>query len=234
MSTALETYFVERLKSSLPLEGIGRLAAIPASSMEGTPIADTGPGREPGRAMKYPVVFEDKHFGWLLAERLTRGPLSSSSQAALESLALQMALLWKASNTEAAIELDRFVEKLKGTNISYDWCGIYLLKEENLHLTAFRGAPTPHIVIKKSKGICGAAVMENQSLNIADVSVDPRYLSCDSRTKSELVVPIRNEAGEAIAEIDIDSHTLSAFDAAAVQKMEELAREVSALVLKLG
>jgi GAF domain-containing protein len=99
-----------------------------------------------------------------------------------------------------------------------------------LVLTAYRGAPTPHPIIAINKGICGAAVNENRTLNIPDVSLDPRYLSCDYRTRSEIVVPIRNKNGEAIGEIDIDSHLPNAFTESDQQKLEKLASELTSFL----
>ena len=43
-----------------------------------------------------------------------------------------------------------------------------------------------------------------------DVASDPRYISCSSETRSEIVVPIR-ALGKVVGEIDIDSHTVSVF-----------------------
>ena len=55
----------------------------------------------------------------------------------------------------------------------------------------------------------GAAI---ETVIVADVSADPRYLSCSIETKSEIVVPIRvNDT--VVGEIDIDSHDLAAFSA---------------------
>jgi GAF domain-containing protein len=139
----------------------------------------------------------------------------------------QFAALWKAREPELAIALDRAMQQLKVEEPVCDWAGIYLLYDDVLYLTAYRGAPTPHPVIPRSKGICGAAVEENRTLNIEDVTKDPRYLSCDIRARSELVVPIRNRQGQPVGEVDIDSHQLNAFHPALVRKVEELAARIA-------
>jgi L-methionine (R)-S-oxide reductase len=72
------------------------------------------------------------------------------------------------------------------------------------------------------RGVCGTAVAEKRDLNIPDVRAVGNYLACSLETRSELVVLIRE--GETIyAQIDIDSHTVNAFDAAATAKVERLA-----------
>jgi L-methionine (R)-S-oxide reductase len=96
---------------------------------------------------------------------------------------------------------------------SYNWVGFYMLDPGDdgvLVLGPFRGAPTEHIRIPVTQGICGAAVAQGETVIVEDVSSDPRYLSCSIDTKSEIVVPIRVN-GKVVGEIDIDSHALNAF-----------------------
>jgi L-methionine (R)-S-oxide reductase len=95
----------------------------------------------------------------------------------------------------------------------YNWVGFYMLDpaDDNvLVLGPFHGAPTEHVRIPVTEGICGAAVAQGQTVVIDDVSQDPRYLACSIETKSEIVAPIRAN-GKIVGEIDIDSHALSAF-----------------------
>ena len=95
----------------------------------------------------------------------------------------------------------------------YNWTGFYMLDSEDaetLVLGPFRGAPTEHVRIPVSQGICGSAVARNESVIVDDVQADPRYLACSLETKSEIVVPIRVN-GRAAGEIDIDSHDFAAF-----------------------
>jgi len=95
----------------------------------------------------------------------------------------------------------------------YNWVGFYMLDPQDasvLVLGPYHGAPTDHVRIPVSEGICGAAVAQGETVIVDDVSADPRYLSCSIETKSEIVVPIRVR-GQIVGEIDIDSHDLSAF-----------------------
>jgi L-methionine (R)-S-oxide reductase len=107
-----------------------------------------------------------------------------------------------------------FIVSLIGERLPhYNWVGFYMLDPGNdgvLVLGPFRGAPTEHIRIPVTQGICGAAVAQGETVIVEDVSSDPRYLSCSIDTKSEIVVPIRVH-GKIVGEIDIDSHTLNAF-----------------------
>jgi L-methionine (R)-S-oxide reductase len=107
----------------------------------------------------------------------------------------------------------------------YNWVGFYMLdpRDENfLVLGPFRGAPTEHIRIPVTEGICGAAVAQGETVIVEDVAADPRYLACSIETKSEIVVPIR-ASGRIVGEIDIDSHALNAFGADDRRFLEESA-----------
>src|ERR1700753_2727487 len=107
----------------------------------------------------------------------------------------------------------------------YNWVGFYMLdsSDENvLVLGPFHGAPTDHVRIPVTEGICGAAVAQGETVIVDDVSADPRYLACSIETKSEIVVPIRR-AGKIVGEIDIDSHAREAFTAEDRRFLEECA-----------
>lgn len=107
----------------------------------------------------------------------------------------------------------------------YNWVGFYMLDPNDgniLVLGPFHGAPTEHVRIPVSEGICGAAVAQGETVIVDDVSADPRYLACSIETKSEIVVPI-TAGGKIVGEIDIDSHDLSAFGAEDRGFLEECA-----------
>jgi L-methionine (R)-S-oxide reductase len=95
----------------------------------------------------------------------------------------------------------------------YNWTGFYMLDPDDpqmLVLGPFAGAPTPHVRIPVSQGICGAAVASGETVVVDNVSSDPRYLACSIETKSEIVAPIYVR-GKVAGEIDIDSHEPAAF-----------------------
>jgi len=113
-----------------------------------------------------------------------------------------------------ATALEEFCVSRMSENLPhYNWIGFYMLDRNEpgvLVLCPFRGAPTEHVRIPVTEGICGAAVAQGNTIIINDVTSDPRYLACSLETKSEIVVPIRAGA-EIVGEIDVDSHSRSAF-----------------------
>jgi len=118
------------------------------------------------------------------------------------------------AGTTDVLALQNFTVGLIAARLPYyNWVGFYLLDPVDatvLVLGPFHGAPTDHVRIPVSEGICGAAVAQGETVIVDDVSADPRYLSCSIETKSEIVVPIR-VGDEIVGEIDIDSHDLRAF-----------------------
>jgi len=116
------------------------------------------------------------------------------------------------------------VKTLRRSVPHYNWVGIYLVKGQELMLTAWDGPEaTQHTRIPIGQGICGLAARERRTVIVEDVKQDPRYLACFPYTRSEIVVPILR-AEEVVGEIDIDSDTASAFTAQDKKFLEEVAQ----------
>jgi L-methionine (R)-S-oxide reductase len=133
-----------------------------------------------------------------------------------------------ADRTEDLTALQQFIVELISSRLPYyNWTGFYMLDPHDantLVLGAFHGAPTTHVRIPVTEGICGAAVAQGETVIVEDVSSDPRYLACSIETKSEIVVPIYVK-GKIVGEIDIDSHELNTFgdkDRAFLEECTEL------------
>ncbi len=95
-----------------------------------------------------------------------------------------------------------------------NWVGFYLVEPDNastMWLGPFQGLPAC-TMIPFSKGVCGAAAIGQKSMRVDDVDAFPGHIVCDSRSKSEVVVPmIKNQ--KVIGVLDVDSATLARFSA---------------------
>jgi L-methionine (R)-S-oxide reductase len=131
--------------------------------------------------------------------------------------------LMKSGGAKRPALLEEAVRGLHESDERFDWTGIYELGADGvLHLGPYVGDPTEHTEIPVGRGICGTAVAEKRDLNVPDVREVGNYLACSLKTRSELVVLIRD--GDTIfAQIDIDSHTVNAFDSVATAKVERVA-----------
>jgi L-methionine (R)-S-oxide reductase len=62
------------------------------------------------------------------------------------------------------------------------------------------------------RGVCGTAAVERRSIIVPDVEKFPGHIACDSRSRSEIVVPVTGARGDLLAVLDVDSEELDAFD----------------------
>lgn len=120
---------------------------------------------------------------------------------------------------------------LKNIFSHYDWVGFYAvekLEPKELVLVTFEGESTEHERIPFGKGICGQAALIKKTIIVQNVSKEPNYLSCSPKVKSEIVIPIfRNN--DVVGELDIDSHTASAFTLDDQVFLEDVAKMLSGL-----
>jgi L-methionine (R)-S-oxide reductase len=105
----------------------------------------------------------------------------------------------------------------------FSWTGFYLLKDDKLTVGPYQG-PLACQVLEKDKGVCWACINSNRSIIVPDVDAFPGHIACDSRTRSEIVVPIRNENGNIIGVLDIDSREPDHFKDEDLKSLERIVR----------
>jgi len=128
--------------------------------------------------------------------------------------------------------LNGVVRLVHDAHPSWDWSGIYLMKDGVLVLGPST-APADHDRIEVGEGVCGTAVSENENQVVEDVREVENYLACSIHTRSEIVVLIRHE-GEIVGQFDIDSDTVGAFTSEDEALLEELAAVVAPRVASLA
>jgi len=106
-----------------------------------------------------------------------------------------------------------------------NWAGFYIVRGERLVLGPFQGK-TACIHIGKGKGVCGTAWAENRTLLVPDVHAFPGHIACDCASNAEIVVPLRDAAGQVRAVLDIDSPRLNRFTPQDQAGLEAFAREI--------
>ena len=77
------------------------------------------------------------------------------------------------------------------------------------------------------RGVCGAAAQTKKTQLVKNVEEFPGHIACDGDSRSEVVVPILDKAGEMAAIIDIDCAELDGFDAVDRKWLEDLASLIS-------
>jgi L-methionine (R)-S-oxide reductase len=94
------------------------------------------------------------------------------------------------------------------------WCGFYEvdpLKANELVVGPYQGT-LGCMRIAFGKGVCGAAAQKRETIIVPDVHAFPGHIACDSRSNSEIVVPVFDTAGALVAVLDVDSTEFAAFD----------------------
>ncbi len=90
------------------------------------------------------------------------------------------------------------------------WTGFYLINDGKMTVNMYQGSVACQI-LEKDKGVCWAAYNQKKTMVVADVHQFPGHIACDSRSKSEIVVPFKNKGGELLGVLDIDSKELASF-----------------------
>ena len=111
--------------------------------------------------------------------------------------------------------------------LGFFWVGFYFYHGNHLILGPFQGTPAC-VFIPVEQGVCGVCAKKKETIVVGDVHAFPGHIPCDANSKSEIVVPLLDEAGELKAVLDVDSDALNAFDEidkTYLEKVEELIRE---------
>jgi GAF domain-containing protein len=69
------------------------------------------------------------------------------------------------------------------------------------------------------------AAAERRTVIVPDVEAFPGHIACDSRSRSEIVVPVLGPSGGLIGVFDVDSTALAAFDETDAAGIERILAE---------
>lgn len=90
------------------------------------------------------------------------------------------------------------------------WTGFYIYKSGRLVVGPYQG-PVACQELEKNKGVCWAALNKNAPVIVSDVHAFPGHISCDSRSKSEITLPVYDQEKNIIAVFDVDSDSPDSF-----------------------
>ena len=108
------------------------------------------------------------------------------------------------------------------------WVGFYVVaatRTEELVVGPYQGTPGC-LRIAFARGVCGAAARTGETQIVPDVHAFPGHIACDSRSNSEIVVPVFDADARLIAVLDLDSTAYAAFDAADAAGLEAIVQAV--------
>ena len=106
------------------------------------------------------------------------------------------------------------------------WTGFYVvdpMKADELVVGPYQGT-LGCLRIAFGRGVCGTAAATRSTQIVEDVHAFPGHIACDSRSNSEIVLPVLNTGGELLAVLDVDSTAYAAFDEVDAQWLERILR----------
>ena len=110
----------------------------------------------------------------------------------------------------------------------FDWTGFYRVVAPGLlKIGPYQGGHGC-LVIPFDRGVCGACATSRAAQIVADVDAFPGHIACASSTRSEIVLPVLDRAGDLIAMLDIDSDRPDAFGQDDADGLAAILRDVFA------
>jgi GAF domain-containing protein len=101
------------------------------------------------------------------------------------------------------------------------WVGFYIVRGEKLIVGPYQG-PVACLELPMGKGVCRAAIDNGKPVIVMNVHDFPGHIACDSRSKSEIVIPVRNQEGVITSVLDIDSDQIGNFDHSDQEQLEKI------------
>ena len=107
---------------------------------------------------------------------------------------------------------------------NFFWTGFYrVYGKDKLVVGPYIGT-VGCLQIPFGKGVCGTAAARRETVIVPNVDEFPGHIACDSRSKSEIVVPVFDRDDKLIAVLDIDSDKLATFDEEDREQLERVCR----------
>lgn len=105
------------------------------------------------------------------------------------------------------------VSALIHNSFGHLWTGFYRVVEPGrlLRIGPYQGT-LGCMEIEFGRGVCGTAAAEKRTVIVDDVNAFQGHITCDPRSRSEIVVPVFDHDRNVIAVLDIDSDEPSTFN----------------------
>ncbi|MBU0934542.1 MAG: GAF domain-containing protein [Spirochaetes bacterium] len=102
----------------------------------------------------------------------------------------------------------------------HSWTGFYYVAAaDELQVGPYQGPVACQVL--KGRGVCLQAVLDQAAVVVPDVHAFPGHIACDSRSRSEIVLPLLRN-GKVIAVLDIDSTDPAMFDQDDVAPLQKI------------
>jgi L-methionine (R)-S-oxide reductase len=158
-----------------------------------------------------------------MAEAFNDLTLTGDKAARYATVAQEIASVLEGESNFTA-RMATVVAMLANSFAHYFWTGFYVVDPQcprELVIGPYQGS-LGCLRIAVGRGVCGTAAATCQTQLVPDVHAFPGHIACDSRSASEIVVPVFDAAGVLIAVFDVDAVELNAFDAVDANGLEAI------------
>jgi L-methionine (R)-S-oxide reductase len=101
------------------------------------------------------------------------------------------------------------------------WCGFYRIQDDALVVGPYQGPIACQVL--KDGGVCWASIRQAKSIIVPDVHKFPGHIACDSRSNSEIVIPVYDRDSKLVSVLDVDSSEFNSFDETDRANLEKIA-----------
>ena len=133
-------------------------------------------------------------------------------------------LIQKSSNNSGS-NMSTIIAVLHHKIECFFWTGFYFLIDGKLQVGPYQGS-LACIDLAKDTGVCWAAINQKKTLIVPDVEAFSGHIACDSRSASEIVVPLYNEQDKLRGVMDVDSRESNSFDETDAFWLEKISKLV--------
>lgn len=149
-----------------------------------------------------------------MAEAMSTAPEGETKPQAYERLKKEIASIVAGETSETARFATAACLLAHAFAPRFFWTGFYAVdpgKPDELVVGPYQGT-LGCLRIPFGRGVCGAAARTGKTQLVADVHAFPGHIACDTRSQSEIVVPVFRADGSLAAVLDVDSSDKNAFD----------------------
>jgi GAF domain-containing protein len=108
-------------------------------------------------------------------------------------------------------------------SLGFLWTGFYRVVEPGalLRVGPYQGS-LGCLDIQFGRGVCGRVAASGKTMIVPDVQAFADHITCDARSRSEIVVPVHNRRNDLVAVLDIDSEKIDSFGTEDQEGLERL------------
>ncbi|MEI8202760.1 MAG: GAF domain-containing protein [Bacteroidota bacterium] len=145
---------------------------------------------------------------------------STQKQKRYQRIYEQLKALFSKSD-DAMSRMATLVSLLHHKMDGFFWTGFYLLKDNELCVGPYQGS-IACMKLEYQKGVCWAGILQRETIVVPDVHKFPGHIACDSRSNSEIVVPLFNKHQNIMGVLDVDSKNFSHFDEIDAEELSKI------------